>query len=66
MKQLDPQLVFELPDLMAQRRLAQIQPLGGAAEVQRLGQRDDVAKVAQFHAGGEAYSFPPVLASPLC
>jgi hypothetical protein len=32
-----------------------VQPLGGAAEVQRLGQRDDVAKVAQFHPGAEAY-----------
>ena len=54
-EELDPELVFELPDLMAERRLTQIQPLGGAAEVQRLGQRDDVAKVTQLHPGGEAY-----------
>ena len=54
-KELDPQLFFELADLMAERRLAQIQPLGSAAEVQRLGQRDDVAKMTQLHTGGEAY-----------
>jgi len=54
MEELDAEFLFELPDLMAERRLAEMQPLGGAAEVQRLGQRDDVAKVAQLHPGGEA------------
>jgi hypothetical protein len=39
----------------AERRLAEMQTLGGAAEVQRLGQHDDVPKVTQLHPGGEAY-----------
>ena len=54
-EELDPELFFELPDLMAERRLTQIQALGGPAEVQRLGQCDDVAKMTQLHPGGEAY-----------
>jgi len=54
-EELDPKLFFELPDLMAERRLTEMQPIGGAAEVERLGQRDDVAKVSQLHPDGEAY-----------
>ena len=50
-EQLDPELFFELADLMAERRLAEMQPLGGAAEVQGFCQRDDVAKVSQLHCG---------------
>ena len=45
----NPEFLFELPDLMAEGRLTEIEPLGGAAEVQRLGQSNDVAKVAQLH-----------------
>ena len=55
MEERDPKLFFELPDLMAERRLAEIQPFGGAAEVERFGQRDDVAKVSQLHPHGKAY-----------
>ena len=40
---------------MTERRLAEMQALGGATEVQSLGQSDDVAKMAQLHPGGEAY-----------
>ena len=39
---------------MAERRLAEMQPLGRPAEVQRLGQSHDVPKMAQLHSGGEA------------
>jgi len=52
-EELDPELFFELPDLMAERRLTQIQPFGGPAEVQRLGQHDDVAKMTQLHPGAK-------------
>ncbi|HEU4691746.1 MAG TPA: hypothetical protein VFS23_25455 [Vicinamibacterales bacterium] len=51
----DPKLFFELLDLMAERRLAEIQPLGGTAEVQCLGQRHDVAKMPQLHLASESY-----------
>ena len=49
-KELHLQLFFELADLVAERRLAQMQPFRGAAEVQRVGQHDDVAEVPQLHA----------------
>jgi hypothetical protein len=49
-EQLHLQLVLQLAHLVAQGRLAQVKPLCGPPEVQRLGERDDIAEVAQFHA----------------
>ena len=45
---------FELPNLLTQRGLTQMQPLGGTAKVQGIGDGKKIAKVAQFH------KFPPV------
>jgi hypothetical protein len=42
--QLCTQLAFELPDLLAQRWLGHVQPLGGPAEVTFLGHGDEVAE----------------------
>ena len=47
--QLHAQIVLELLDLRRQRRLADERALGGLAEVPRVGQRDEVAQVAQVH-----------------
>jgi len=44
-------LLFELLDLVRQRRLRDMQPLGRAREVERAGQCDEVAQVPQFHGG---------------
>ncbi len=43
------QFVFELADLRRQRRLTDEARFGGAAEMQMLGQRDQIAQVAQIH-----------------
>jgi hypothetical protein len=40
---------LELPDAPAQRRLADVQPRGGPAEVPFLGDRHEVAQAAQVH-----------------
>ena len=42
-------LLLELADLLAQRRLRHVQALGRAAEVQLLGDDDEVAQVAELH-----------------
>ena len=52
-EQRDTELVFQLPDLLAERRLAEMQPLGGAAEVKRVGHGDDVPQVTKLHGGRE-------------
>jgi hypothetical protein len=44
-----PELVLERADLLAERWLRDVQPLGGAAEMQLLRDRDEVAKLAKFH-----------------
>ena len=44
-----PDLLLELADLLAQRRLRHVQALGRAAEVQLLGDDDEVAQVAELH-----------------
>jgi hypothetical protein len=41
-----PTVGFERLDRLAQRRLADVQALGGAREVQLLGDGDEVAQVA--------------------
>src|SRR5262245_34605350 len=40
---------LELAELLAQRRLRDVQPLGGAREAQLLGDGYEVAKIAQVH-----------------
>ena len=40
--------LLELPDLRAQRRLRQVQPLGRAREVELLGDRDERAQVPEL------------------
>ena len=48
-QKLYPQLIFQRLDLVAQRRLGDVQPLGSPAEVQFLGHGDKVSKMPQFH-----------------
>src|SRR4051812_17703919 len=47
----DAELVLELADLLADRRLSDVQALCGASEVQLLCDRDEVPQMAKFHAG---------------
>jgi hypothetical protein len=50
---LGPGFLLELADRDTQRRLGHVQPFRGAAEVQLLGDGDEVAEVAKLgHAGG--------------
>jgi hypothetical protein len=49
LKKLNAEFFLELPDLLAQRRLTDIQPQSGAAEMQFFGYGDQIAQVAQFH-----------------
>ncbi len=48
-EQLHPQLGLQRADLLAQRRLGDVQAKRGAREVQLLGDGDEIAQVAQFH-----------------
>ena len=41
--------LLQQPDLLAQRRLADMQALGSAGEMQLLGDGDEVTQVAQLH-----------------
>src|SRR5262245_43430058 len=49
MEQGDAQLLLQLPDLLTQGRLRDAQAGGGAAEVQLLGDGQEVAQVAELH-----------------
>ena len=49
LEQASPQLLLQCLDLLAEGRLGDAQQLCGAAEVQFLGHRDEVAQVTQFH-----------------
>ncbi len=49
-EQRNSQFRFELPNLLAERRLAQMEPLGGPAEVQRVGHGHDVPQMTKLHA----------------
>jgi len=51
-EQLRADLLLELADLLAERRLGHVQPLRRAAEVQLLGDGHEVAKVSEFHVLG--------------
>ena len=50
-EQLDAELGLELPDRLAQRRRGHVQPVGRAREAELLGDRDEVAQVAQLGHG---------------
>ena len=49
LEQPHPELGLQRGDLLAERRLGDVQPGGGAPEVQLLGDGDEIAKLAQFH-----------------
>lgn len=44
-EELEPEVSFEQSDLLAERRLGDVQPLGGPPEVQYLGDGDESGKV---------------------
>jgi hypothetical protein len=48
-KQTDAELLLELTNLLADRRLGDIEAFGCAAEVQFLGYRDEVPEVTELH-----------------
>jgi hypothetical protein len=50
-EQLDAELVLELADRRAQRRRGHVQAIGRPREVQLLGDRDEIAQVAQLGHG---------------
>jgi hypothetical protein len=50
LEQPDAELGLELAHLLADRRLRDVEALGGAAEVQLLRDGDEVPKVTEFHA----------------
>jgi hypothetical protein len=48
-QQLDAELGLQLPDLLGQRGLRHVEPLGGTAEVPFLGHRHEVPEMTQIH-----------------
>jgi hypothetical protein len=50
-EQLHPELSLEGEDLLAERRPADLEALGGPAEVQLLGDGDEVAQLSKLHGG---------------
>jgi hypothetical protein len=48
-EQRESQVSLEQPDLFGERRLGDVQQLGGVREVQLLGDGDEVPQVAQMH-----------------
>jgi hypothetical protein len=49
-QQLDPNLILQIADLPAQRRLRSMQaPFGRQRQAARLGDRDEVSKMTQLH-----------------
>ena len=64
LEQRHAQLRLELADLLTQRRLGDVQTLGRTPEVRLLRDRDEVAEVAELHAGyAVAWSRPMPSAS---
>ncbi|MNE29385.1 hypothetical protein D3C80_1228640 [compost metagenome] len=55
LQQHHPQFVLQLLDLPAQRRLGDVQALGGAGEVEGLSQYLEITQVPQFH-GASGFS----------
>jgi hypothetical protein len=58
-EELDTELAFQLADLLRERWLSDVQPFGRASEVQLLGDRDEVAKMAEFRAGDDTQDVSP-------
>ena len=50
-----PELGLEAADLLGERRLRDVQPLRGAAEVPLLGDGDEVAQLSQLHVTDDSY-----------
>jgi hypothetical protein len=48
-KQLHPEFILEFANLLRDRGLSDVQPLGGPAEMQLLGDCDEISEVAKFH-----------------
>lgn len=48
-EEVEPKLALELADLPAQRRLGDVEPLGSAAEVQLVGNGNEVAEMPELH-----------------
>jgi hypothetical protein len=61
-EQLDAELGLQAPDLRRQTRLGDPEPLGSAREAALLGDRDEVAQMAELH-GDQAASASVTLAS---
>ena len=53
-KQTSSELSFQFADLIAHRRLRDVQTLGGPTEVQFLGDSDEITKVTEFHSRGRS------------
>jgi hypothetical protein len=49
LEQFDAQLAFQIVDLLAERRLRNIKPVGRVSEVQFLGGSNKVFKMAELH-----------------
>jgi hypothetical protein len=49
-QQLDAELLLQIADLLAEGRLLDMDSFGGTAEVQGVGDGDEVSEVAQLHA----------------
>ena len=61
-EQLDAEIVLELPDRLRQRRLRNVQALGGAAEMELLADRHEVAQVPELDPFRDR---PPGVGTPL-
>ncbi|AMA58857.1 hypothetical protein BCCGELA001_22995 [Bradyrhizobium sp. CCGE-LA001] len=48
-EELGPELGFERLDVLAERRLREVQPPGGEGEAALLGDRDEIPELAQIH-----------------
>jgi hypothetical protein len=55
MKELGADLGLKIPDLLAERRLADSDARSGACEVALPGDREEIADMAQFHASAKSY-----------
>jgi hypothetical protein len=49
-QKLRPELALEVADLLRQRRSRNVKPLRGPTEMQLLGNRNEVAQLAELHA----------------
>ena len=56
LQELEAELAFEAPDLLTQRRLGDEQPLGGAGEMELVGDGEEIPKMPKRRA---ALTFPP-------